>query len=133
MGKISNLITDMTLAGADEKELARAVRHSMVVIDAEKHKLDYKASEKDNNIAQLRKDYQAKYDENGNLVRSGGASTILSRAKGETSVPATQGTPKINLKDKSWYDPSRPEGSLIYKTADDLYYPNRTIDKRLVQ
>lgn len=130
MGKISNLITDMTLAGADEKELARAVRHSMVVIDAEKHKLDYKASEKDNNIAQLRKDYQAKYDENGNLVRSGGASTILSRAKGETSVPATQGTPKINLKDKSWYDPSRPEGSLIYKTADDLYYPNRTIDKK---
>lgn len=130
MGKISNLITDMTLAGADENELARAVRHSMVVIDAEKHKLDYKASEKDNNIAQLRKDYQPKYDGNGNLVRSGGASTILSRAKGETSVPATQGTPKINLKDKSWYDPSRPEGALIYKTADDLYYPNRTIDKK---
>lgn len=40
MGKVSNLITDMTLKGATEEELARAVRHSMVVIDAEKHKLD---------------------------------------------------------------------------------------------
>lgn len=38
MGVISNLITDMTLRGADEDELARAVKHSMVVIDAEKHK-----------------------------------------------------------------------------------------------
>lgn len=46
MGVISNLITDMTLRGADEKELARAVKHSMVVIDAEKHGLDYKRSER---------------------------------------------------------------------------------------
>ncbi len=38
MGKISNLITDMT-KGATQDEFARAVRHSMVVIDAEKHKL----------------------------------------------------------------------------------------------
>ena len=51
MGKISNLITDMTLLGASEDKLARAVRHSMVVIDDEKHHLDYKQSEKDNNIA----------------------------------------------------------------------------------
>lgn len=50
MGKISNLITDMTLAGADDNKMARAVRHSMVVIDAEKHHLDYKQSEIDNNI-----------------------------------------------------------------------------------
>ena len=42
MGEISNLITDMTLAGATEPELARAVKHSMVVIDAAKHELDYK-------------------------------------------------------------------------------------------
>lgn len=41
MGKISNLITDMTLRGAKESELVRAVKHSMVVIDAAKHKLDY--------------------------------------------------------------------------------------------
>ncbi len=48
MGKVSNLITDMTLKGASQEELARAVRHSMVVIDAEKHKLDWKQSEVDN-------------------------------------------------------------------------------------
>lgn len=35
MGVISNLITDMTIKGATREELARAVRHSMVVIDAE--------------------------------------------------------------------------------------------------
>lgn len=122
MGKISNLITDMTLLGADEGEIARAVKHSMVVIDAEKHKLDYKASEKDNNIAALKKRYQGK--------TNGGASTIVSRAKGETDVLKRQGTPKINQKGKEWYDPSRPEGSLIYKIADDVEYKVRKENKR---
>ena len=55
MGEISNLITDMTLKGATEPEIARAVKHSMVVIDAAKHKLDYRQSEKDNGIAELKK------------------------------------------------------------------------------
>ena len=118
MGKISNLITDMTLLGASNEELARAVKHSMVVIDAEKHKLDYKKSEIDNDIASLKKKYQIHVDENGE-VRYGGAATILSRSKGETSVTKRQGTPKINEKGKPWYDPDRPEGSLIYKNADD--------------
>lgn len=122
MGKISNLITDMTLLGADESELARAVRHSMVVIDAEKHKLDYKQSEIDNNIPALKKKYQGK--------TTGGATTIVSRAKGETDVVKRQGTPKINLKGKEWYDPSRPEGSLIYKTADDAQYTITKTNKR---
>ena len=111
MGRISNLITDMTLLGADTSELARAVRHSMVVIDAEKHKLDYKQSEIDNGIKELRERYQ-----------DGGASTIISRAKGQTTVLKRQGTPKVNIKGKEWYDPNRPEGALIYKTADDLEY-----------
>ena len=128
MGKISNLITDMTLGGATEKELARAVRHSMVVIDAGKHKLDYKQSEKDHNIAALRKDYQMKVDENGN-VHYGGASTIISRAKGEYSVLKRQGSPKVNIKGSKDYDPSKPEGALLYKTADDVYYPDRKYDK----
>lgn len=122
MGRISNLITDMTLAGADEKELARAVKHSMVVIDAEKHKLDYKASERDNNIAALKRTYQGK--------TNGGASTIISKAKGEYDVPKRQGTPKINIKGKEWYDPKKPEGSLIYKTADDANYTIERINKR---
>lgn len=129
MGIISNLITDMTLGGANHDELARAVRHSMVVIDAGKHKLDYKQSEKDNNVSALKKDYQRTVDEDGNIVKVGGASTILSRAKGEYSVLKRQGTPKINIKGEEWYDPSRPEGALIYKTSKDAYYPDRKYDK----
>ena len=129
MGIISNLITDMTLAGATEKELARAVRHSMVVIDAEKHKLNYKQSEIDNNIADLKKKYQRYIDEDGK-EHVGGASTILSRAKGEHSVLKRQGSPIVNRKDHPDYDPTKPEGSLIYKTADDLYYPIRSYDKK---
>jgi DNA-binding CsgD family transcriptional regulator len=122
MGKISNLITDMTLLGAKEDELARAVRHSMVVIDAEKHKLDYKASERENNIAELKRAYQGR--------TNAGASTIVSRAKGEYDVVKRQGTPKINLKGKEWYDPSRPEGSLVYKEADNATYTVKKTNKR---
>lgn len=129
MGVISNLITDMTLAGATDSELARAVKHSMVVIDAEKHKLDYKASEKDNNIAALKKKYQAHIDENGNEVY-GGASTILSKAKGQASVDKRQGSYHINIPGSKDYDPSRPDGAKIWKTAEDLYYPDRTYDKK---
>lgn len=122
MGRISNLITDMTLLGADEHEIARAVKHSMVVIDAEKHKLDYKASEKDNNIAALMTKYQGR--------SRGGASTIISRASGEKDVLKRQGTPKINQKGKEWYDPTRPEGALIYKNADNLDYTINKVNKR---
>lgn len=111
MGRISNLISDMNIKGADPDELARAARHSMVVIDAEKHHLDYKRSELVENIKELRNKYQ-----------EGGASTLLSRAKGQVSVVKRQGEARVNLKDKPWYDPTRPEGALIYKTADDAEY-----------
>jgi DNA-binding CsgD family transcriptional regulator len=76
MGKISNLITDMSLRQAPPSELARAVKHSMVVIDAEKHGLNYKQSYDDNGIKQLKAKYQ-----------SGGASTLISRAKSRIDVP----------------------------------------------
>ena len=125
MGMISNLITDMTLAGASDDKLARAVKHSMVVIDAEKHKLDYKASEVDNNIAALRKEYQPK--ENG---PDGGASTIISRAKGQYSVEKRQGSYKVNMPGTKDYDPDRPDGAKLWKVADDLYYPKRSYDKK---
>lgn len=128
MGVISNLITDMTLARASDDEVARAVRHSMVVIDAAKHKLDYKRSEIENDIATLKKNYQPKIDKNGN-PSYGGAATLLSRSKGEVSVLKRQGEPKVNLKGKEWYDPTKPEGSLVYKVADDVYYPDRTYNK----
>ena len=128
MGIISNLITDMTLKGASQDELARAVRHSMVVIDAEKHKLDYKQSEIDNGIASLKKKYQGTYDEDGRYHQ--GASTLISRAKSEVSVDKRQGTPKVNQKGKEWYDPNKPEGSLIYQTADDLEYTVKKVSPR---
>ena len=112
MGKISNLITDMTLKGANQSELARAVRHSMVVIDAEKHKLDYKQSEIDNDILSLKKKYQAHDDDDG----YGGAATLLSRAKSETSVAKRKGSPII--------DPET--GKQTWKTVDDITY----IDKK---
>lgn len=108
MGKISNLITDMTLKGATESELARAVRHSMVVIDAEKHKLDYKTSEEENGITALKKKYQKHDDGSG---KYGGASTLISRAKSETSIPKRKGSPTID----------RETGELIWKTSNDTY------------
>lgn len=72
MGKISNLITDMTIKGAPPEHMVRAVRHSMVVIDAHKHKLNFKESERRNNIAKLKAEYQGR--------SNAGAATLLSRA-----------------------------------------------------
>lgn len=122
MGRISNLITDMTLQGAEPDKLARAVRHSMVVIDAEKHKLDYKQSYIDNNIAALKKEYQD----------GGGAYTLISKSKGQYTVDKRKGQARINIKGKSWYDPSKPEGSLIYINAPDseLYYADGSYNKK---
>lgn len=97
MGIVSNLITDMTLGGAPEDEITRAVRHSMVVIDAAKHKLDYKQSELDNGIAELKRKWQPKYDDQGNPTgRGGGAHTLLSRRKQEVEVPERRGAPMID-------------------------------------
>lgn len=110
MGKISNLITDMTLKKATDEEKARAVRHSMVVIDAEKHNLDYKASEVDNGIAALKKKYQGRVDPDTGKYREG-ASTLMSRSKGEVQVLKTKGSPII--------DPST--GKLSYKTVVETY------------
>lgn len=78
MGKISNLITDMSIQGATDVELARAVRHSMVVIDAEKHQLDYHRSAIENGIPALKIKYQGRKD--------GGASTLLSRGSSDIKV-----------------------------------------------
>lgn len=113
MGEISNLITDMTLKGATEPEIARAVKHSMVVIDAAKHKLDYRQSEKDNGIAELKKKYQGFDDETGH---HGGASTLLSRRKQDVEVPERQGSGVI--------DPLT--GKVVYKESGRTYMDPRT-------
>lgn len=121
MGVVSNLITDMTLKGATQDELARAVRHSMVVIDAEKHKLDYKQSEIDNGIASLKKKYQGTVDEDGRYHE--GASTLISRAKSEVSVVKRQGSPRID----------EETGEQIWKNVDDPIYTDRRTGKTKVR
>lgn len=114
MGMVSNLITDMTLQGASENEIARAVKHSMVVIDAAKHRLDYKQSEKDNGIAELKTKYQPKYDDDGNVVGGGGAHTLISRKKQDVRVPERQGSGRI--------DPET--GKVTYKESGRTYIKN---------
>lgn len=108
MGKVTNLITDMTLKGATEEELARAVKHSMVVIDSEKHKLNYKLSEQENGIAELKK----KYQDNGDGKTA--ASTIISRASSQQDVPVR----------KEWSPSSSsigPNGEKIYQYTNETY------------
>ena len=78
MGDVSNLITDMTIKGATDDELCRAVRHSMVVIDAEKHNLNYKQSYIDHGIGELKKKYQGS--------ERSGAATLISKASSEERV-----------------------------------------------
>lgn len=107
MGRISNLITDMTVRGASTEEKARAVRHSMVVIDSEKHGLDYRQSEKDNGIPGLREKYQVREDRSGR-----GASTLISLARAEVRVPerkprpASQGGPIDPITGKKVFVPT---------------------------
>lgn len=79
MGDVSNLITDMTIMGAPDHEIAKAVKHSMVVIDAEKHNLNWRQSAKDNDIAALKQRYQGRSD--------AGAATLVSRASSKAVVP----------------------------------------------
>lgn len=114
MGVVSNLITDMTLKGANESEIARAVKHSMVVIDAEKHKLDYKQSEKDNGIAELKKKYQGYVNDDGE--EKGGASTLLSRRDQDVRVNERRGSGTI--------DPDT--GKVTYKETGRTYTDPKT-------
>jgi hypothetical protein len=114
MGKISNLITDMTIHGASTSELARAIKHSMVVIDAEKHNLDHRLSRNDNNIRDLEEKYQRQPD------GKGGAATLISRRKSEESVlarkPRTRekGGPVDPVTGELRYEPT---GQINYKTG----------------
>ena len=119
MGVISNLITDMTIRGANQDELARAVKHSMVVIDAEKHNLNYKQSAIDNGIAQLKAKYQG--------GPKAGASTLISRAGAEIRVPdrkprsAAKGGPVDKATGKKVFEPTGEtfvdrSGKMVKKT-----------------
>lgn len=86
MGVVSNLITDMTLQNAPEEHMIRAIKHSMVVIDAKKHELDWKRSEQECGIEELKHIYQKSVNPETGEVHYGGASTIVSRAKSKKEV-----------------------------------------------
>ena len=108
MGKVSNLITDMTIQGAPMAEIVRAVRHSMVVIDAEKHNLNWKQSEIDNGIKELKTKYQ------GGPNR--GAATIVSRAKSRS---------KDFIARDSRYETDPVTGERRWKQAKDAAYRDK--------
>ena len=123
MGKISNLITDMSIKGANNTELARAVRHSMVIIDANKHKLNYKLSAEKNGIDALKKLYQAKDDPS---KPAGGASTLISRASSEKRVlarkprSAADGGPIDPVTGKKVYTPTGSSYTVTTKTGKQV-------------
>ena len=106
MGDISNLITDMTIKGAPADDIAAAVRHSMVVIDAEKHNLNWRQSYLDNGIANLKAKYQG--------ASNAGASTLISRAKGDKRVP----------KRKDGYKVDPETGRKIFTETGETYEKN---------
>lgn len=112
MGKITNLIADMSLRGAGSDEMARAVRHSMVVIDAEKHNLDYRGSERANGILQLKEKYQGS--------SRAGASTLITKATSEKRVPERR------LRRASEGGPVDPKtGRLVYVPTGATYVDQR--------
>lgn len=116
MGKVSNLITDMTIRQAPHTEIVRAVRHSMAVIDAEKHPIDWKRSYQENGIKALVEKYQTPYRETG----VGGASTLISRAGSRKDLP--QRKPR-SMKDG---------GPIDKKTGERVWVPTgrTTVDKK---
>lgn len=114
MGIVSNLITDMYLKGATDDEVAEVTRHSMVVIDAVKHKLDYRRSAEENHIAYYHEKYQGK--------AQGGASTLLSLAKSPTQIDKRVGSPRIN-----------EEGELVYKQTHETYIDKNGKEKTRFQ
>lgn len=119
MGKVSNLIMDMSLHDPTEDELARAVRHSMVIIDAEKHQLNWKQSEKDNGIEALKQ----KYQKNPNNKKGyGGASSLISRAGSTEKRPVLQ---MVNKEGKKTYTADPETGKIFMAPTGEFY-----IDKK---
>lgn len=115
MGDISNLITDMTIKGAPVSDIAKAVKHSMVVIDAEKHKLNYKQSAKDQGIKELKAKYQG--------ASNAGASTLISRASSEARVTprkprsAANGGPIDKATGKKMWEEDPRRGDYVNKNG----------------
>lgn len=129
MGKVSNLITDMTVKGAPPEEIVRAVKHSMVVIDAEKHKLNYKQSYIDNRIGELKAKYQG-----GTVSNPRGASTLISRASSEQRVDKRKALTKEQalatgrtLVRKGPYSVDTTTGEKVWAPTNDGYFNKKGV------
>lgn len=120
MGIVTNLISDMTIQGATRSEIARAVKHSMVVIDSEKHHLDYKQSAKDNDIQSLKDRYQS----------GGGASTIFSRSSAKQRIPERREVNDLSKmtpeEQKRW-----KQGEIIYHETGNTIVRNIKDPKKM--
>lgn len=118
MGKISNLITDMTLQGAEPDELARAVRHSMVVIDAEKHTLDFERSYRENDISSLKVKYQG--------GPNAGAATLISKMGSRADIPERKEWWAKPATEDSPYGIDPETGEKLYKETGRTYTDKKT-------
>ena len=118
MGKVSNLITDMTVQKAPIEDIVLAVKHSMVVIDAEKHGLNWKLSEKENEIQRLKDEYQG----------GGGTSTLISSANSGTRIPQRKKKPQWDMseEEKRLYS----AGYKVYEDTNATYSTLGTFKKR---
>ena len=114
MGIVTNLITDMSLMGAPEDEMVRAIKMAQLIIDAEKHKLNWKGAEQEYRIAELHEKYQGK--------KRGGAVTIVSQASGEADVPERQNYFDI--------DPKTGEKIPKYTGKKRVYFVNEKTGKK---
>lgn len=117
MGRITNLITDMSIKGANADDLTRAVKYSMVVIDAAKHKLDYKKAYKDLKIDDLKARYQPE---------GGGGGTIVSRAKSQTHPVETKeilSRKQMTPEEQKRYD----RGERIYRPTGNTTWSGKPV------
>lgn len=62
LNNIAVLIASMVIGGAENQEMERAIKHSMVIIDAKKYHLDWRQSEHDFGIMHLAIKYRAMKD-----------------------------------------------------------------------
>jgi hypothetical protein len=118
MGRISNLITDMTIKGStlNSDKICRAIKHSMVVIDAKNHELDYKRSYDENCIAALKEEFQGS--------STSGAATIISKAGATVYIDHRKEggyayDPKTGARRKMYVDPTT--GKKLYTTTGETY------------
>ena len=126
MGKITNLIADMTLVYNDdqtkpvskrkykpdefENDITDAVKCSMVIIDAEKHKLDYMQAKKDFNISHLKKKYRPE--------NPTGSNTLITRAGSDVDEPLkkeVRSTSKMTKEEQEAY----ANGQKIYRQTGE--------------